>query len=117
MTKFMLKCFGLVTILLFGVLFGIQKAQVEMDDLKGSSQESVESSTSSGIKQEETEKNPASITSHDIKSKQEKLSEIDSFNVFSALGQRLTSWISSAFGVMISIFGVIISEMLAVFSP
>ncbi len=110
----MLKCFGLVTILLFGVLFGIEKAHFEMDELKGSSQESVESSSSPS---EEAEKDSVSITSHDIKTKQEKLSEIDSFNVFSALGQNLTSWISSAFGVMISIFGVIISEMLAVFSP
>jgi Protein of unknown function (DUF3679) len=119
MTKFMLKCFGLVTVLLFGVLFGIQKAQVEMEDLKGSSssQESVESSSSPAVQQEDTEQNSAAITSHDIKTKQEKLNKIDSFNVFSALGQRLTSWISSAFGVMISIFGVIISEMLAVFSP
>ncbi|MET3727735.1 hypothetical protein ABID52_001316 [Fictibacillus halophilus] len=117
MTKFMLKCFGLVTILLFGVLFGIQKAHFEMDELKGSPQESVESSSNPSMNQEETKQNPASATSHDIKTKQETLSKIDSFNVFSALGQRLTSWISSAFGVMISIFGVIISEMLAVFSP
>ncbi|WP_194270797.1 DUF3679 domain-containing protein [Fictibacillus phosphorivorans] len=117
MTKFMLKCFGLVTILLFGVLFGIQKAHFEMDELKGSSLESVESNSTLSNEQKESKQNSASVTSHDIKAKQETLSKIDSFNVFSALGQRLTSWISSAFGVMISIFGVIISEMLAVFSP
>ncbi len=115
MAKFMLKCFGLVIILLFGVLFGIQKAHFEMDELKGPSQESLESISSSTQNQSRTE--TETLTSHDIKTKQETLNKIDSFNVFSALGQNLTSWISSAFSVMISVFGIIIQEMLAVFSP
>ncbi|GGB49976.1 DUF3679 domain-containing protein [Fictibacillus barbaricus] len=115
MTKFMLKCFGLVTLLLFGVLFGIQKAQFEMNELKSPSQENVESLINLSSVESDTESE--TVTSHDIKSKQETLKKIDSFNVFSALGQKLSSWISSTFSVMISVFGIIIQEMLDVFSP
>jgi hypothetical protein len=111
----MLKCFGLVALLLFGILFGIQKANYEMHELKGpSNKESVESLGSNVF--EKGEKNQMA-TSHDIKSKQETLRKVDSFNVFSALGQKLTSLISSAFSMVISIFGIVIQEMLAVFSP
>ncbi|MCM3716885.1 DUF3679 domain-containing protein [Fictibacillus phosphorivorans] len=112
MTKFMLKCFGITALLLFGVLFGIQKAHFEMNELKGvPSKESIESMNdhiSSDVKK---------ASNHDIKTKQETLNKIDSFNVFSAFGQKLTSWISSAFSVMISVLGIIIQEMLDVFSP
>ncbi|MDM5315826.1 DUF3679 domain-containing protein [Fictibacillus sp. b24] len=116
MAKFMLKCFGLVIILLFGVLFGIQKAHFEMDELKTPSLKSIKSLSSTSQNQSKTTE-AETVTSHDIKTKQETLNKIDSFNVFSALGQNLTSWISSAFSVMISVFGIIIQEMLAVFSP
>jgi hypothetical protein len=112
MAKFMLKCLGLVALLLFGVLFGIQKAHFEMNELKGTSnKEAVE--TINSLNNDGENK----VSSHDIKAKQETLKKIDSFNVFSALGQKLTSWISAAFSVMISVLGIIIQEMLDVFSP
>lgn len=115
MTKFMLKCFGITSLLLFGVLFGIQKAHFEMNELKGASKrESIESMNDSIASESDEVERPSS---HDIKAKQETLNKIDSFNVFSALGQKLTAWISSAFSVMISVLGIIIQQMLDVFSP
>jgi hypothetical protein len=113
--KFMLKCFGIVALLLFGVLFGIQKAHFEMNELKGASNKGSIESMNDNLSTESNGENKPS--SHDIKAKQETLNKIDSFNVFSALGQKLTSWISSVFGVMISVLGIIIQEMLDVFSP
>jgi Protein of unknown function (DUF3679) len=115
MTKFMFKCFGITALLLFGVLFGIQKAHFEMNELKGASnKESIESMNDSFSSED---KGVEKTSSHDIKTKQETLNKIDSFNVFSAFGQKLTTWISSAFSVMISVLGIIIQEMLDVFSP
>jgi hypothetical protein len=116
MTKFMFKCFGLIALLLFGILFGIQKAHFEMNEMKGSSSDAgiVESLTTNITVSDQGQKGS---TSHDLQKKQETLKKIDSFNVFSALGQKLTSWISSAFTVLISVMGIIIKEMLDVFSP
>lgn len=115
MTKFMLKCFGLTALLLFGVLFGIQKAHFEMNELKGASDKGLVESINQNVSGNDGEKPAAS--SHDLKTKQETLKKVESFNVFSALGQKLTSWISSVFSVMISVLGIIIQEMLSVFSP
>ncbi|MBY6035424.1 YqxA family protein [Fictibacillus nanhaiensis] len=115
MTKFMLKCLGLIALLLFGILFGIQKANFEMNELKGSNHTSIVESLNQNVT--EKEDGESQLSSHDLKAKQDTLKKIDSFNVFSALGQNLTSWISSAFSVMISVLGIIIQEMLEVFSP
>jgi hypothetical protein len=111
----MLKCFGLVALLLFGVLLGMQKAHFEMSELKGTADKGIVESLTQNVTDAKIEKSHSS--SHDLKTKQETLAKVDSFNVFSALGKKLTSFISSAFGVMISVLGTVIQGMLAVFSP
>jgi hypothetical protein len=116
MTKFMLKCFALVALLLFGVLLGIQKAHLEMIDLKGLSNKENTGSIIQTSGDQKREKD-AHSSSHDLKTKQETLAKVDSFNIFSALGKKLTSCISSAFSAMVSVLGTIIQGMLAVFSP
>jgi disulfide bond formation protein DsbB len=111
MAKFMFKCFGIILLLLFGVLFGIQKAHIEMNEMKGTSGPGIVESLSRSLAVEEH----AKPSSHDLKAKQETLNRIDSFNAFSALGQKVTDWISVAFTAIVYVLGVVIKEMIGVF--
>jgi hypothetical protein len=112
----MLKCFGLVALLLFGVLLGIQKTHVEMNELKGTANMGFVASITQPDAKSQKQIKPH-YSSHDLKTKQETLAKVDSFNVFSALGKKLTACISSFFSVMISVLGTVIQGMLSVFSP
>lgn len=112
----MLKCFGLVALLLFGVLLGIQKTHFEMNELKGSTDIGFVESINQNNAEDQKYAKPL-YSSHDLKTKQETLAKVDSFNVFSALGKKLTASISSVFSVMISVLGTVIQGMLSVFSP
>ncbi len=118
MTKFLLKCFFIITVLFSGVLIGIQVASNSMVKMTGDNQYSTANisfltETSNGasilpVETKETEK----ITSHDLESKQAKLEEIESFNLFSQIGVSLSDGLNVLFSKMLAKITVTIGDLL-----
>ncbi len=97
MMKFMLKCFVLCTILLFGVLIGMQQANQGIIKMKGYEDPDLQSAFQV---ENETGDVQASIlgnnvTSQDLHEKQEQLEQIEAFNFFSQIGKQLATLVSN----------------------
>ncbi|OIJ22114.1 hypothetical protein BKP45_05420 [Anaerobacillus alkalidiazotrophicus] len=106
MTKFLLKCFFITTVLFGGVLVGIQIASNNMIQMTGDSKYS----TTNIIKKSDSNETPTvytdltteKVTSHDLESKQEKLEQIQTFNLFSQMGVRLSDILNKLFSSILS---------------
>ncbi|PAD66849.1 hypothetical protein CHH83_21900 [Bacillus sp. 7586-K] len=97
MMKFMLKCFVLCTILLFGVLIGMQQANQGIIKMKGYQDPDLQSAFQV---ENETGDFQASIlgnnvTSQDLQEKQEQLEQIEAFNFFSQIGKQFATLVSN----------------------
>ncbi|MBM7701462.1 YqxA family protein [Metabacillus iocasae] len=95
--KFMMQCFLLTTILLFGVLLGMQTAQQGLVKMKGYEDQSLSSAfTVSKTKEGEIE---ASVLGAkrivDLQEKQKVLEERKVFNLFSSIGKQLATTVQS----------------------
>jgi hypothetical protein len=107
MTKFLLKCFFTTTVLFLGVLIGIQVASNSMVKMTGESKYS----TANIVKTEETVQGQAvytkveeekELTSHDLEGKQAKLEQIETFNLFSQMGAKLSEGLNIVFSKMLT---------------
>ncbi|WNF37702.1 DUF3679 domain-containing protein [Bacillaceae bacterium IKA-2] len=103
MTKFLLKCFFITTVLFLGVLVGIQIASNNLvnmtNDSSYSTSKLVEPSIGVELKSvniDNLESN-SKLTSHDLKGKQEKLEQIETFNLFSQVGMKLSDALDKLF--------------------
>ena len=116
MTKFLLKCFFTTTILFLGVLIGIQVASNSLVKMTGDQHYSTETITKKvdGIKAQSVspEANENKITSHDLEKKQEKLEKIETFNLFSQMGAKLSDGLAFVFSKMISKITTTIGDIL-----
>jgi hypothetical protein len=107
-TKFLLKCFFTTTVLFLGVLIGIQVASNSMVKMTGDSQFSTVNMTKSDetvVAQSvstDTDNDPKQLTSHDLAGKQAKLEQIETFNLFSQMGAKLSDGLSIVFSKLLS---------------
>lgn len=108
MTKFLLKCFFITTILFFGVLVGIQIASNNLVNMTNDSSYSTANlvEPSQGVELKSVNKeNPEiynDLTSHDLKGKQEKLEQIETFNLFSQVGMKLSDALDKVFSSLLT---------------
>lgn len=108
MTKFLLKCFFTTTVLFLGVLIGIQVASNSMVKMTGDSQYSTVNIVPNEISFQgqsvytEASKDNEELTSHDLESKQAKLEQIETFNLFSQMGAKLSDGLNIVFSKMLS---------------
>lgn len=112
MMKFMLKCFVLSSILLLGVLFGMQQANHGLVKMKGYADPNLSSAFE--VKNDSSGELEASVlgVSHNLEEKQEKLEEMEAFNFFSQLGKKfaalanavITGFITFLAGLVESLF-------------
>lgn len=106
MVKFMFKCFVLCSVLLFGVLIGMQQANQGMIKMKGYNDPDfqgafqVESDHSGDI---EASILGNEVTSQDLQKKQEQLEQIEAFNFFSQIGKQLAGIVSGGVSTMMDI--------------
>lgn len=105
MVKFFMKTFMLISVLLFGIILGMQQANNGLRMMKGY-EESFEGAFE--IKKDSKGELEAGVlgnelTSHDLKEKQKKLEEIDAFNLFSTLGAKLSESVSVLFKKLLSL--------------
>jgi cellobiose phosphorylase len=107
MFKFMLKCMALVSLLFFGVLLGMQQANVGLLQMKGYSDEQFQGVFTFG--DDNASEQASSLgDSHNLKEKQEKLESMRAFNFFSSLGAKIAETASSTFQMMIhSLFDIV----------
>jgi hypothetical protein len=116
MSKFLLKFFFITTVLFFGVILGIQLASNNIVEMTGDSSYSTEKL----IKIDAPVYTPKTIdkelTSHDLETKQQKLEQIESFNLFSQMGVKLSELLNLVFsnvlGKMTTTLGDIMSGLL-----
>lgn len=115
MIKFMLKCFFLCSVLLFGVLIGMQQANQGMIKMKGYNDPELQ-----GAFQVESESRgdvEASIlgnkvTSQDLQEKQEQLEKIEAFNIFSQMGKQFAAVVSSGVSALVNTFAEWVNGLL-----
>ncbi len=106
MVKFMMKCFLIVTVLLLGVLIGMQQANEGMKKMRGYNDPSLQSAFHISDDNGDVEASVLGrkVTSHDLEQKQKQLEEVEAFNLFSSIGEKLGDGISALFEkLMISI--------------
>ena len=99
MVKFMMKTFMLTTILLFGVLLGMQLANDGMIKMKGYKDPDFSSAfTVSQTKEGEVEASVlgSKVRARDLQQKQQELEDHKAFNFFSSFGRRFADMIHSA---------------------
>lgn len=104
MVRFSLKCSGLVLILFFGILVGMQHANQGMKNMKGYDDPALNSAfTVKGSNQGDMEAAilGGKVTSHDLEKKKEKLEEMKAFNFFSSIGKKLSEAISATFQALV----------------
>ncbi|RXI99386.1 DUF3679 domain-containing protein [Anaerobacillus alkaliphilus] len=117
MTKFLLKCFFTTTVLFLGVLIGIQVASNSMVNMTGDQHYSTKNvvTTERSIQAQtvsfETESNNQ-LTSHDLEGKQAKLEKIETFNLFSQVGAKLSDGLNIVFSKLLSKITVTIGDIL-----
>ncbi|MFD1781231.1 YqxA family protein [Fredinandcohnia salidurans] len=106
MVKFMMKCFLIVTVLLLGVLIGMQQANEGMKKMRGYNDPSLQGAFHISDNNGEVEASVLGrkVTSHDLEEKQKQLENVESFNFFSSIGEKLGNGISAIFEkIMIAI--------------
>lgn len=115
MFKFMMKCFLISTVLLFGVLIGMQQANQGMKKMRGYDDPSLQGAfhiTDNQNGEVEASVLGKKVTSHNIEQKQQQLEEVEAFNFFSSIGQKLGDGISSLFEKVMNTVGNGIDIML-----
>ncbi|MFC4320841.1 YqxA family protein [Litchfieldia salsa] len=105
MAKFTMKCFFIASVLLIGVLIGMQQANEGMKKMKGYEDPSLQSAFQ--ISSETSGEVEASVlgnkvTSHDLDEKQKQLEEVEAFNFFSMMGRKLGEGVSAVFEVILT---------------
>lgn len=114
MVKFMLKCFVLCSILFFGVLIGMQQANEGMIKMKGYNDPELQGAFQ--VENKQTGDVQASIlgnkiTSQDLKGKQEKLEQIEAFNIFSQIGKQIATIVSNSVSILLESISGWINEL------
>ncbi|OIJ16315.1 hypothetical protein BKP35_04085 [Anaerobacillus arseniciselenatis] len=97
-TKFFLKCFFITTILFLGILVGIQMASNNIVKMTGD--ESYSTATiikNNDVTTSEVINEDDKITSHDLQEKQQQLEQIETFNLFSQMGVKLSDALDHLF--------------------
>lgn len=108
MTKFLLKCLFITAVLFFGVLVGIQIASNNLVKMTNDSSYSTDKliEPSRGVEMKSVNKAPLEnsdkLTSHDLKGKQEKLEQIETFNLFSQMGVKLSDSLDKLFSSLLT---------------
>ncbi len=92
MKMFMLKSFCIAALMFISVLAGMQMAGNGIHKMKGYNDQNANVS----INEKDTTILGQDISSHDLTGKKQKLEEINSFNVFSLMGKKLSDGISNA---------------------
>jgi hypothetical protein len=98
MVKFMMKSFMLTTVLLFGVLLGMQLANHGMMKMKGYEDPDFSSAfTVSQTKEGEIEASVlgSKVRTLDLQQKQEQLEQRKAFNFFSSFGKKFADTVHS----------------------
>jgi hypothetical protein len=100
MIKFSMKFFLLFLLLFFGVLLGMQQANEGIREMKG--YDDPQFSGAFHITEGQSGELEAAllgerVTSHDIREKQERLEKMEAFNIFSSLGSKFATGISTIF--------------------
>ena len=90
MKVFMLKCSILVAFMFISVLAGMQMANDGIHKMKGYSNTSFQNAVS--IDQQDNQ----AVGSHDLLAKKKKLEEINTFNLFSSMGRKMSEGITQA---------------------
>ncbi|MEH7236085.1 YqxA family protein [Bacillus sp. JJ1562] len=106
MVKFIMKCFLIVTVLLLGVLIGMQQANEGMKNMRGYNDPSLQGAFHISDDNGEVEASVLGrrVTSHDLEQKQKQLEDVEAFNLFSSIGEKLGNGISTLFEkIMIAI--------------
>lgn len=115
MVKFMMKCFFVLTVLLFGVLIGMQQANEGMKKMRGYDDPSLQGAfhiTDSSDGEVEASVLGRKVTSHDLEEKQQQLEEVEAFNLFSSIGEKLGEGISALFEKAMAAMGNAIGGIL-----
>ena len=98
MLRFWLKCFVIVLIFFVGVLFGLQKANSGLVNMRG--YQDPQLGTAVSIEHDEGVVNAdflgEELGSHDLEEKKKKLEELKAFNAFSSIGKKITAGIQGA---------------------
>ncbi|MCF6137985.1 DUF3679 domain-containing protein [Pseudalkalibacillus berkeleyi] len=113
MIRFFLKSSVLISVLLFGILIGMQQVGFQMDKMKGS--ESENRALEWNVEENgavEAEVLGQNITSHDLQEKQKQLENVEAFNLFSKLGAMISSLISDILTLFMEIIGTILNKIL-----
>lgn len=115
MVKFMLKTFILCSVLLFGVLIGMQQANQGMIKMKGYNDPDFQGAFQ--IDSDESGDIEASIlgnevTSQDLQEKQEQLEQIEAFNIFSQIGKQFSKVVSSSVSSVLEIVSELMNGLL-----
>lgn len=98
MVKFTIKCFMLATVLLIGVLFGMQLANEGLLKMKGYDDPNFSNAfVISGTKEGDVEAAilGTKVRTLDLQQKQQELEERKAFNVFSSIGRKLADSVHS----------------------
>lgn len=116
MTKFLLKCFFTTTILFLGVLIGIQVASNSMVKMTGDYIYSMETMLKPDKNIEAhsvpLQSNQDKVTSHELEEKQAKLQKIESFNLFSQMGSKLSDGLAVVFSKILGKITTTIGDIL-----
>ncbi|RFB17576.1 DUF3679 domain-containing protein [Bacillus sp. HNG] len=114
MVKFMMKCFLIVTVLLLGVLIGMQQANEGMKKMRGYNDPSLQGAFHITDDNGEVEASVLGrkVTSHDFEQKQKQLEDVEAFNLFSSIGEKLGNGISALFEKIMIVIGDGIGSLL-----
>lgn len=104
MFRFSLKCLGIMLVLFFGILLGMQYANQGMKKMKGYDDPALNSAFT--VKESNQGEMEAAflgqrVTSHDLEKKKQKLEEMKAFNFFSSIGKKLSETVSAIFNALI----------------
>lgn len=117
MVKFFMKCFLLTTVLLFGILLGMQQANKGMKEMQGYNDPSIEAVIQ--VKEKENGENETAVLgetvmNQSLEEKMKDLEKIESFNLFSTAGKKLSEGVSFIFEKIIQLFSKGIDLLLGV---
>ncbi|WP_240253874.1 YqxA family protein [Fredinandcohnia quinoae] len=113
-----MKCFLISTVLLLGVLIGMQQANEGMKRMRGYDDPSLQGAFHISDNQNgevEASVLGRKVTSHDIEQKHQQLEEVETFNFVSSIGKKLGDGISSLFEKVMTAIGNGIENLLNLF--
>ncbi|MCD8501263.1 MAG: YqxA family protein [Bacillaceae bacterium] len=114
MSKFILKCFFTFSILLLGVIVGVQLASKNLVEMTGNRDFSTITLNSYEEFKVEAQSTDTinHLTSHDLDGKKEKIKRIEGFNLFSHLGIQLSNLLNKIFSTILDkIMGIMQSVL------